>query len=418
VIRAALAAALAAGLVASSAASESARTPKYSLRDLGTLGGTVSAATDVNVWGQVVGASTTVDGYSHAFVWSSGKLTDLGTLGGQSSYAIAVNDSGAVVGYSELAGSARAHAFLWRRATGMRDLGTLGGSQSFAVDVNDAGRVVGRSFDASDTPRGFVWTAGTGMRPLLGDPFSVAGAVGASGVVGGSVGLPLVPGTWRTPSAPFQPFVLPSGFGTGETHSLNAYGDAVGTLSSPGGVRGFFHHGTTTRALRTIGGLYDQAEAYSISNARRIVGVAYRGQLENSGGWLARGPSARPQLLGDLAGRPGWSLASASAVNDLGQIAGTGSHEGQPRAFLLTPDRAERAGNLNAFAPGGRAFHARLRRTVARSLGQLAQKRKARACGMLKRLASSGSRERTLSAPVRSVFATDVRAVARGLGCR
>jgi uncharacterized membrane protein len=33
----------------------------------------------------------------------------------------------------------------------------------------------------------------------------------------------------------------------------------------------------------------------------------------------------------------GWVLTSASAIDDAGQIAGTGLHNGQPRAFLLTP---------------------------------------------------------------------------------
>ena len=253
------------------------------------------------------------------------------------------------------------------------------------------------------------------MRALQGDPFSVAGAVGAgaSAPIGGSAGLPLVPGIWASSLGPFRAFQLPSGYETGEVHGVNAYGDVVGTLSSPGGVRGFFNHGSVMRVLGTIGGLYDQGEAYSVSNARRIVGVAYRGQLENSSGWLARGPSARPQPLGDLAGRPGWSLALASSINDLGQIAGTGSHQGQPRAFLLTPDRIERAANLKAFASGGQAFHKRLRRTVAASLADLAHKRKARACASLRQL----GRGRTLPAAVRTVFAFDVRAFGRGLGC-
>ena len=37
------------------------------------------------------------------------------------------------------------------------------------------------------------------------------------------------------------------------------------------------------------------------------------------------------------AGAAEWALLSATDINDLGQIAGVGVHDGQPRAFLLTP---------------------------------------------------------------------------------
>src|SRR5678815_2978607 len=68
------------------------RQVQYAVRDLGTLGGTVTAAGDVNAMGQVVGFSMTGDGFLHAFVWDRGVMTDLGTLGGESSYATAIND--------------------------------------------------------------------------------------------------------------------------------------------------------------------------------------------------------------------------------------------------------------------------------------------------------------------------------------
>jgi len=34
----------------------------------------------------------------------------------------------------------------------------------------------------------------------------------------------------------------------------------------------------------------------------------------------------------------GWVLTSAAGINDRGEIAGAGLHDGQPRAFLLTWD--------------------------------------------------------------------------------
>ena len=145
-----LAAALALAVVLlPSATAAPERQAKYAVRDLGTLGGTVTAAADVNAMGQVVGFSMTGDGFLHAFVWDRGVMTDLGTLGGESSYATAINDSGWVVGFSQISHSRSSHAFLWRKGVGMKDLGTLGGDQSFAADINNAGLVVGRAFDAS-----------------------------------------------------------------------------------------------------------------------------------------------------------------------------------------------------------------------------------------------------------------------------
>jgi probable HAF family extracellular repeat protein len=112
-----------------------------SLVDLGTLGGDVSQANDVNGDGTVVGSSQLADGSTHAFLWRDGQMRDLGTLGGVESVAYAVNDGDQVVGASSTA-AGDTHAFLWQDGH-MRDLGTFGRrSTSVAVDVNGAGKVL------------------------------------------------------------------------------------------------------------------------------------------------------------------------------------------------------------------------------------------------------------------------------------
>ena len=106
----------------------------YNITDLGTLGGKNSFALGINALGQVIGASDTAAGQSHAFLWTkAGGMQDLGTLGGSVSKAFGINASGQVVGWSAIADKS-VHAFLWTKGSGMRDLGTLKGRSSYAVD--------------------------------------------------------------------------------------------------------------------------------------------------------------------------------------------------------------------------------------------------------------------------------------------
>ena len=176
-------------------------TKKGGMIDLGTPPGSYSNASAVNTWGQVVGSIFTPGnlGY-HAFSWTQqGGMVDLGTLGGGYSEAFAVNDSGQVVGYSGTSGGAD-HAFSWSRWGGMVDLGTLGGSNSypgffgppFQRTVNIGGQVVGYSNTRGDAGyHAFSWTQEGGMLDLrpLGGTNSIAFAVNDSGQVVGSCDL-------------------------------------------------------------------------------------------------------------------------------------------------------------------------------------------------------------------------------------
>jgi probable HAF family extracellular repeat protein len=127
-------------------------------------GDTVSYAYTITQSGRIaVGNSgTCASPTTHAVLWQNASSpVNLGTLGGNVNVALDVNDLGQVIGNSDLSGNTLTHAFLWQKGT-MKDLGTLPGDvDSFAGGINDEGQIVGESCDASGNCRGFLWQNGT-----------------------------------------------------------------------------------------------------------------------------------------------------------------------------------------------------------------------------------------------------------------
>jgi probable HAF family extracellular repeat protein len=132
----------------------------------------VSAATAINDWGQVVGISGKCDdavgkfSANHDVMWERGVPRDLGDIGGGAwNTPMAINAQGDVAGFGNVSdtpnGEFNAHAFLWTREGGMRDLDTLGDDVfSQAYGINARRQVVGRSCDQDFNCRAFLWQDG------------------------------------------------------------------------------------------------------------------------------------------------------------------------------------------------------------------------------------------------------------------
>ncbi len=199
-------------------------------------------------------------------------------------------------GLAALPDGSEQHAVLWENGE-IVDLGGLGGVGE-AYGINNKGQVVGKT--GSPECRPFIWDPSTGTMQVLDNPFggghSVANSINENG---------LVVGSGQEPDFPIP-------------------------------VHAFIYDSNTGEFTR-IGPEGTESIAWDINNIGQVVGVVADDRGDH--GFLYR--DGQLYYLEDLIPPDsGWrNILVATAINDAGQIAGTGVIDSISRthAFLLTP---------------------------------------------------------------------------------
>lgn len=142
--------------------------PDGALAHLAPLTARTARAVAINDSGMMVGEAEVNLHDNHAMVWSAdGTVTDLGTFGGTYSAATHVNGAGQVLGYYYKDGNKT--GFLWSRRYGMVQIGPGGGYRNVSA-LNEAGEVAGSELTILDSApalqRPFIWSWRNGLRML------------------------------------------------------------------------------------------------------------------------------------------------------------------------------------------------------------------------------------------------------------
>lgn len=324
----------------------------YRITDLGTLGSTHSSAVDINDQGQIVGRSNPASRRigNGAFLWANGKMIDISIPGYTNSRPIRIYDPGQVI--IEAYGKNGKHAithFIWQNG-GRRELKSPDGNTLRPLAINNKGQIVGM-LGAGRGRSGFIMEkskirklgAFEGMEVMPYDINDKGQIIIQSGSAESMRSFVLHDGR-RTE-------LIAEGFRKKLALRINNDGDIIGILfkddASP--EKAGLWRGGKAILLGSLRGEQGWARAYDINNKEQVVGGSEINRFlpREERDALPMFPyvnhpfiweNGKMKDLNNLIPRnSGWTLIVAVAINDKGQIVGSGVHDGKDRAYLLTP---------------------------------------------------------------------------------
>lgn len=375
-----------------SPSSPGSQTPaRYSVTDLGTLGGTFSTAFAINNAGRVGGTAALPNGNTDAFLSGiGGTKFDLGTLGGPNAQAGGPNGRDDLPVLSETSTPDPLKedfcgfgdhliclGALWNGA--MTPLPTLGGNNAMALGLNNPGQVIGVAENRTHDPgcpspqvldfEPLVWGPNQGevqaLPTLPGDTVGFALGINDVGQIAGSsgtcantvvtaVGLFVGPHAVLWENGSVRDLGNLGGKMMGKAGAINNRGEVAGFSDLPDGtVHSFLW--TKSAGMQDLGALGGDVlgDPAGINNSTQVVG----GSCDSSGN--CRAFLWQDNVLSDLnslipADSPLY-LAYALGINDAGEIVGFAveTSTGDVHGYLATPIQGKSGGHVVAPAARG-----------------------------------------------------------------
>ncbi len=367
--------------------------PRYTVRDLGVVGGAPGQPFQITNNGLVIGSAAFPDGTEHAVLWYDVWRGDFGppAFGGQNSIAFAINERGQAVGEAETSASdpngedfcgfkalgfpakgTTCVPFLWQAGV-MTPLPMLGGNNGVVNMINNGGQMAGMAENAttdSTCPttgaqklqsEPVVWENGQiqQLPTVGGDPDGTAFAINDSGQAVGASGqcsafntnvfinlLPIHALLWQSGQVTDLGTLGGTGHGNGiMAVNLNNKGQVVGNsdLAGDTNFHGFlWAENTGMQDLGTLPGDVNSL-AIGINDAGDLVGVSLDAKFNPRAFFWRNGVMTDLNTLAPV--NSPLFLITGCSINSQGQIIGiavdsTGAFHG----YLATPVNGEAAG--------------------------------------------------------------------------